>query len=235
MGFRPRGSFLQADCKCGWLYLAAIPLLSTILLAQNPSPAGTNLTVHDLAQRVDRHYNQLRSLKCGFTQTYDGFGMKRSESGTLFIVKPGRMKWDYTSPEGKLFLLDGSYSLFYSPGDPQVQRIPTKELDDLRSPMRLLLGHTKLEKELDHLALKTGPGDRYTLTGIPRGLEKRIARLALVVTADGTITSIEIEETDGALTRFLFTDEKPNAAIPQGTFHFVPPPGVPILDALPPA
>ena len=198
-------------------------------------PQSSPLTAHDLAQRVDKHYNQLHSLKCGFTQTYDGLGMKRSESGTLLLVKPGRMKWDYSSPPGKLFLLDGSYSLFYSPGDPQVQRIPTKELDDLRSPLRLLLGHTKLEKELDSLTVKPGPGGEFILSGVPKGLEKRVSHLALTVSADGTINEIAVEETDGALTRFRFTDEKPDVAIPPGTFHFTAPAGVPIVDALPPA
>jgi len=66
-------------------------------------------------------------------------GINRTESGTLLLLKPGRMKWDYSSPAGKLFLLDGRYAWFYSKGDPQVQRIPAKELDDLRSPLRFLL------------------------------------------------------------------------------------------------
>jgi len=54
------------------------------------------------------------------------------------------------------------------------------------------------------------------------------------VTAEGTITSIEIEETDGALTRFRFTGEEPNAPIPAGAFRFTPPAGVPVVDAPPP-
>ena len=75
--------------------------------------------------------------------------MQRTESGTLLLVKPGRMKWEYSSPPGKIFLLDGKYAWFYTKGDAQVQRIPAKELDDLRSPLRFLLGHTNLEKEID--------------------------------------------------------------------------------------
>jgi outer membrane lipoprotein carrier protein len=66
----------------------------------------------------------LRSLKAGFTESYEGLGIKRAESGTLLLLKPGRMKWEYSSPAGKLFLLDGKYAWFYSSGDSQVQRIP---------------------------------------------------------------------------------------------------------------
>ena len=209
--------------------LLAAVLFACAAAAQQPSPSA-----HDLAARVDRHYNQLHSLKCGFAETYEGLGMKRSESGTLLLLKPGRMRWDYTSPPGKIFLLDGSFAWFYAQGDPQVQRISAKELDDLRSPMRLLLGHTKLEKELDNLTLAPASNGQFTLTGIPKGLEKRVERLALTVTQDGIITVIEVEEVDGALTRFTFTSEQPNAPIPAESFRFTPPAGLPVVDALPP-
>ena len=191
-------------------------------------------SAHELAQRVDRHYNQLHSLKAGFTESYLGLGMQRTESGTLLLLKPGRMRWDYSSPVGKLFLLDGKHAWFYSPGEPQVQRIQAKELDDLRSPLRFLLGHTELEKEMGSLAVAPTAGGQFTLTGQPKGQEKRVSRLALTVTADGTIAAIEIEEADGALTRFSFTGETPNAAIPAVQFRFSPPPGVPVVDAAPP-
>jgi len=209
-------------------------LLSACLGAQQPSLSAQAPSAKELARRVDRHYNQLHSLKAGFTESYEGLGLKRTESGTLLMLKPGRMKWEYSSPPGKLFLLDGAYAWFYSPGDSQVQRIPAKELDDLRSPLRFLLGHTELEKELNNLALSEAPNGRFTLTGQPRGQEKRVARLTLTVTTDGAITGIEMEETDGALTRFTFTGEAPNAPIPAGAFHFAPPPGLPVVDALPP-
>jgi outer membrane lipoprotein carrier protein len=144
------------------------------------------------------------------------------------------MKWVYSQPAGKVFLIDGKYAWFYARGDSQVQRIPAKQLDDLRSPLRFLLGHTELEKELNGLKLAAASGGQFTLTGQPKGQEKRVARLTLTVTADGTITGIEMEETDGALTRFTFTAEQPNVAIPAEAFHFTPPAGVPIVDALPP-
>jgi outer membrane lipoprotein carrier protein len=209
--------------------LIAILLSFAICYGQASSP-----TAHDLAQRVDRHYNQLHSLKAGFTESYEGLGMRRTESGTLLLLKPGRMRWDYSSPAGKLFLLDGKYAWFYGPGDPQVQRLAAKELDDLRSPLRFLLGHTELEKEMSNLALTLGSGGKFTLTGQPKGQDKRVDRMALTVTADGTIVGIEIEESDGALTRFLFTDEVQNAAIPAEEFRFTPPSGVPVVDATPP-
>ena len=191
---------------CGWILAAAL-LSAAICGAQQLSTSA-----HDLAQRVDRHYNQLHSLRASFTESYEGMGMHRTESGTLLLLKPGRMRWEYTQPAGKLFLLDGKYGWFYARGDSQVQRIPAKELDDLRSPLRFLLGHTELEKELTGLKLAAASGGQFTLSGQPKGQEKRVSRLTLTVTAEGTITGIEIEEADGALTRFTFSGEAPNAA-----------------------
>jgi outer membrane lipoprotein carrier protein len=217
--------------------ILAAAILSIGLSAQERSPSAKDSakdSAHELAQRVDRHYNQLHSLKAGFTESYEGLGMRRAESGTLLLLKPGRMKWEYSEPAGKLFLLDGKYAWFYSRGDSQVQRIPARRLNDLRSPLRFLLGHTELEKELTGLTLAPAPNGRFALSGQPKGQEQRVARLTLTVTADGTITGIEIEEADGALTRFTFTGEQPNVAIPAAAFHFTPPAGVPVVDALPP-
>ena len=214
--------------KRGCLFAAAA-LLSVSLGAQQSAP-----TAREVAARVDRHYNQLHSLKAGFSETYQGMGMKRTESGTLLMMKPGRMKWDYSSPPGKIFLLDGKYAWFYTAGDARVQRIPAKRLDDLRSPLRFLLGHTELEKEMGNLGMTAGPNGSYTLTGQPKGQEDRVRRLALTVTADGVMTAIDVEETDGALTHFTFSGEQTNVAIPPATFQFIPPPGVPVVDALPP-
>jgi outer membrane lipoprotein carrier protein len=214
--------------RSGLLSAAAV-LLSAHLWSLAPT-----LSAHELAQRVDRHYNQLHSLKADFTESYAGLGMRRTESGTLLLLKPGRMRWDYMNPAGKLFLLDGKYAWFYSKGDPQVQRMGAKELDDLRSPLRFLLGHTELEKEMTTLTLANALDGRFTLSGVPKGQQQRVNRLALTVTRDGIITGIEIEEADGAMTRFTFSGEQPDASISANEFRFTPPAGVPVVDAAPP-
>lgn len=227
---------MKPSCSLGrgGLLLLAAALLPAFLPAQQRSPSAPDPDVHTLAQRVDQHYNKLHSLKTNFTESYVGLGMHRQESGTLLLLKPGRMRWDYTSPAGKLFLLDGKYAYFYAQGNAQVQRIEAKKLDDLRSPLRFLLGHTEVEKELTRLTLKPAPNGEFTLTGQPKGQEKHIPRLTLTVSKDGAITAIEIEEIDGAITSFTFRGEIPNAPLPQGAFHFTPPPGIPVVNAPPP-
>ena len=116
-----------------------------------------------------------------------------------------------------------------------MQRIPAKQLDDLRSPLRFLLGHTELEKEIGNLTMTAGSNGGYTLTGQPKGQENRVRRLSLTVTTDGVINAIEVEEVNGVLTRFTFSSEQTNVAVPPAAFQFTPPPGIPVVDALPPA
>lgn len=192
--------------------------------------APQDVTAHQLAQRVDNYYNHLHSLRSGFTQSYQGLGMSRTESGTLLLLKPGRMRWDYSSPAGKLFLLDGKYAWSYSPGDPAVHRIPVGNLSDLRTPLRFLLGHTQLEREIEHLRLAPAANGAFTLAGQPKGQQRSISLLTLTVTAQGVITGIQIDQTDGSVTRFTFTSEVPNAPAPPANFRFTPPPGIPVVN-----
>jgi outer membrane lipoprotein carrier protein len=208
-------------------------LLALSLPLPIASFAQTEPTAQQLAQRVDKYYNGLHSLRTAFTETFHGMGINREETGILLLRKPGKMHWSYTNPPGKVFLLDGKYAWFYSPGDAQVQRVPAAQLDDLRSPLRFLLGHTQLQKELEGLTLSnTGAG--LQLSGVPKGMENRVEKIVLGVNADGAIHSMVIDETDGAQTAFTFKESQADAPAPDTDFVFHPPPGVPVVDGPPP-
>jgi len=213
-----------------------MPILSSkILLATLlTTTASSQLTATSLSKTVDAHYNHLQSLQCRYTERYQGMGLDRSETGTLTLKKPGRMRWAYDTPAGKLFLLDGSSAISYTPGDTTAQSIPAKNLDDLRSPLRFLLGHTELAKELDHLTLTPLPNNTYTLTGTPKAMSNRLKTLSLTVDSTGQIQSMRLEDTDGALTTFTFTAMHENIPTNPSDFTFLPPPGVTLVDGTTP-
>lgn len=208
------------------LFLSAF-FTATYLPAQTP-------TAQIQAERIDKHYNALHSLSVHFTQTYDGMGMHRKERGILLLKKPGKMRWTYSQPAGKLFFLDGQNAYFYSPGDTEIPRVPAKKLDDLRSPLQFLLGRTRLAKELTNLQIAPAENGSYTLSGIPKNMEKRIAAFSITATASGVIQSMRIEETDGAINNFSFSDEQPNAPATDADFTFHAPAGTHIIDGMPP-
>lgn len=191
-------------------------------------------TLHDVAKRVNDHYNHLNSLEAKYTERYSGMGMNKTETGTLLLKKPGKMRWSYAAPEGKLFVLDGKNAYFYTPGDAQAQVIPAKKLDDMRSPLRFLLGHTNLEKELDHLTMNSS-GDRAYFTGVPKGMEERVKEFTVAVqAATGAILGLKVEEIDGSTTEFTFSALKENVPVKDSDFTFTPPAGVEIVSGMPP-
>ena len=203
--------------------------LSLVLFLTATSQAQDPALLH----RVDNHYNHLRTLRARYTEHYTGMGIDRTETGTLLLRKTGLMRWSYDQPPGKLFVLDGKYAWFYTPGDTQASRAPAKQLDDLRSPLRFLLGHTELAKELDQLTT-TPDGANYRISGVPKGMAQHVHLLTLIVTPAGTITSMKLEETDGAVTEFTFTDIVENIPIKAAEFIFAPPAAVTIVEAAPP-
>jgi outer membrane lipoprotein carrier protein len=186
-----------------------------------------------LVRKVDDHYNHLSSLRAQYVERYSGMGMDRTEEGTLLLKKPGRMRWSYATPVGKVFVLDGRFAWFYTPGDVQATRVPGKQLDDLRSPLRFLLGHTQLKKELHNLTV-TPDGPEYRISGVPKGMAQRVKLLSLWVTAAGAIDRMRLEEVDGAVTEFIFSAMQENVPVKDSDFAFIPPPGVTVVEGLPP-
>jgi outer membrane lipoprotein carrier protein len=206
-----------------------------ILVALLPAfAANPSLDVHAIAQAVDNRYNRLQTLQAEFTETYRGAGIERTESGSLWLKKPGKMRWEYRSPKEKLFLSDGKDAWFYLPGDHQVRRSSAKRLDDLRSPLGFLLGKTRLEKELDGLSAAPDlapltPGN-IVLRGVPKAMANRVNEVVLEITPDYHIARIQFEEADESVTEYRFSGERENVAIADQLFRFSPPPGVEIVD-----
>jgi outer membrane lipoprotein carrier protein len=194
--------------------------------------------VHALAGAVDAHYNHLRSLEAEFTEVYRGSGMERTESGTLWLKKPGKMRWEYRSPREKLFVSDGRDAWFYVPADRQARKTAAKKLEDVRSPLAFLLGKAKLEKELQGLSLAPDiaplTAGNLILRGVPQAMIDRVSEILLEITPDHQIVRIVIQEVDGAATEYRFGGMKEDVAIGDGRFEFKPPAGTETVEGLEP-
>ena len=190
--------------------------------------------IRNLAAAVDAHYNHLRSLEAEFTEVYRGSGMDRTESGTLWLKKPGKMRWEYRSPKEKLFVSNGKDAWFYVPDDRQARKEAAKKLEDVRSPLAFLLGKTKLEKELRGLSIASDidalSSGNTVLRGVPTALADRVSEIILEITPDGRIVRLVMQGVDGASTEYRFTDQKENLAIADGRFDFRAPAGTEVVE-----
>jgi outer membrane lipoprotein carrier protein len=204
-------------------------IFAWLLLVAMAIPAHAE-DVRQLAQAVDDHYNRLRSLESDFTEIYRGDGPERVESGTLWLKKPRKMRWEYRSPNEKLFISDGRVVWFYVPAERQLRKTTLRELDDWRSPLAFLLGKTKVENELQGLskAVDQSPlgAGNTVLRGVPKGMGGRLSEVQLEITPSDQIVRIVMMEPDGAATEFRFAGWKENAEVSDRRFQFTPPPGV---------
>jgi len=189
--------------------------------------------VHTLASAVDAHYNHLHTLQAEFTEIYHGAGINRTESGTLWLKKPGKMRWEYRSPTEKLFVSDGRDAWFYVPGERQARRTEVKELDDLRSPLAFLLGKTKLEKELQALSFAPDVTPLNTvdvvLRGVPRAMGDRVSQILLEITPQNQIDRILIEGVDESTTEYRINNQKEDVQVADQQFQFQAPEGVEVV------
>ena len=229
--------FRNADGRCqNRVMRKLLSLLPLLMLAAAQSLIhAQSVNARQIAEAVDRHYNDLQTLQTQFTETYRGAGMQREESGTLWLKKPGKMRWEYASPREKLFVSDGKIAWFYVPGESRVQKAPVSKIDDLRSPLRFLLGKTKLDKELNGLSIAPDvtpiSAENVVLRGVPRQMQDRISQVLLEITPDHRIARLSIDETDGSVTEFQFRDQHENVAVNEQRFRFSPPAGVEVVDA----
>ena len=211
-----------------------LALLAFVLSLGALASSAQQINVKRFASQVDDHYNQLKTFKAAFTEIYQGPGISRTESGTLWLKKPSRMRWEYYVPHEKLFLIASDHAYFYVTGEQQAHKATVKNLDDIRSPLRYLLGKTKLEKELEGLSLAPDlqpivAGD-IVLRGVPKMMRDRVSSVILEISPAHQIHRIVIRGVDDTTTDFRFSQIEENIPVQDSLFRFTPPQGVQTIE-----
>lgn len=132
-------------------------LLFVVLFAGLVSfPRVADREATSLAARLEVRYRTARTLQATFLERYsEGGRVVRSEAGTAYFRRPGKMRWEYQSPENDLFLVDGKTAWFYVPADHTVTRVPAKKSGDLRTPIALLAGEMKVSRVCARVEIAT--------------------------------------------------------------------------------
>jgi outer membrane lipoprotein carrier protein len=215
-------------------------LLAAAVLALFPS---TGSDAAATVKALEARYRRAATLRASFFESYsDGNGGKSAESGTVYFSRPSRMRWEYTAPEEKLFLVDGSNVWFYVPADRTASRATVKDSSDWRTPLALLTGKADFARLCTSVGLidpakdKT-PGDipiapyNSVLRCVPRQIGGDILREVIFETDPAArLVRVVIRQAGNVETEFRFGNWQENIAINELKFHFDPPPGVAIVD-----
>jgi outer membrane lipoprotein carrier protein len=194
-----------------------------------PAFAG-DAALDTLLKGVEARYNKTKTLQVLFHEDYTPPGRpKRSESGTLLLRKPGRMRWDYDQPKGKLFISDGKFLWLYTPADNRAEKMKLKESDDMRAPLAFLLGKLDFQKEFRNLVAKPeGPDTR--ITGDAKSDNLPYSAVEFVVTPELRIRIVKVTGYDHSVLEFHLDDEKVDPALDAKLFQFQAPKGAQLVE-----
>ena len=214
-------------------------------------PLSANKEAGELASRIEARYRSAKTLQATFLERYlENGAVLRSEAGTAYFRRPGKMRWEYERPEKDLFLVDGKTAWFYVPADHTVTRVPAKLSEDLRTPLALLAGQMKISRICSRIELAEGErplreGDAV-LHCVVRGEKKAAggagqADNALgangtdaiffeVARDSGELARLIVRQAGGVEVEFRFENWRFDPPIPETMFRFEPPAGVAIVN-----
>jgi outer membrane lipoprotein carrier protein len=207
------------------------PLFAALLL---PARAAEP-TAQELAQALQKKIDAIRDFSTDFVHAYEGGVLKKqvTERGHLLVKKPGRMRWEYTIPEPKTFVSDGTKLYSYVPADKQVVVSPVPPEDEAATPALFLAGKGSLMRDFTPSLAESPagmpPGDR-ALKLVPKSRQQDYDWLMLVVDpATLAIRGLVTVDDQGGKSSFQFTNLKENIGLTDKDFAFKIPRGVDVV------
>ena len=195
------------------------------------SAIAADAPLDTLLKGVEARYNKAKTLQVLFHEDYTPPGRaKRSESGTLVLRKPLKMRWDYDQPKGKVFVGDGKYLWLYTPADNRAEKMKLKESDDMRAPLAFLLGKLDFEKEFRNIQAKP-EGSDTRITAEPKSDNLPYSAVEFVVAPDQHIKVVKVTGYDRSIIEFRLDQEKLDIAVDGKVFQFQPPKGAQVVEA----
>jgi outer membrane lipoprotein carrier protein len=225
-----------------WPWILALTALAT------PSQP----TAGEVVRLLEVRYGSARTLRAVFLERYfEGGRQLRVESGVVFFRRPGKMRWEYESPEKSLFVVDGRTTWFYVPADHTVTRVARKQSTDWRAPFALLAGGFRLSRvcarveiaESERPASSNGAvlrcQPRVAGSRAPRaagsgdavdGVQDEDEVLLEVDRASGELSRVVLREKSDIQVEFRLADWQFDLPLPESLFRFEPPRGVAIVN-----
>ena len=208
-------------------------LLIAALSLPRPSVAQSAAPAEEVAVALQKKYDTIRDFSADFTQITEGGVLRRkpvAERGTVFVKKPGRMRWNYKSPEEKIFVSDGRQMQLYVPADKQVIVSPMPTDDHATSAVLFLMGRGNLTRDFKISYGKGGAANTYVLRLDPKTRQAEYDWLQLTIDRSSLqIRELTAADQQGGRSTFQFTNFKENPGVADKTFAFAAPPGTEVV------
>lgn len=224
---------LLRGCRGRLLRRGQALVILGVLFGLIPGAGLRAQSLEQAARALQTHYNRLGTLKAEFRQVYEANSVRQEESGTLWLQRPGRMRWEYRHPESKLFVADGKETYFYvsSSNQVSVRRLTNEDLHF--TPFGFLIGQGDLVRDFElseqSVRADASPGLR-ALQLTPRRPLENVASMALEFDASSnTIRALTIHEYSGGTSRIEFSRMEENLRLPAQLFRFKIPKGVEVV------
>lgn len=202
--------------------------------AQTAPPASADA----LARNIQTKYDRVSDFSADFVHSYRGGVLKQqaTERGQLMVKKPGKMRWEYTSPEKKTFVSDGHKLYSYIPQDKQVMVSKMPPDDQAPAPALFLTGRGNITRDFvvafDKVA-EAAPGT-LAIRLTPKKHEPEYNSLTLVVQPDTfNLSMLVTVDPQGGRSVFTFTNLKENVGLADNQFVFKMPRGVDVMTNAP--
>jgi len=187
------------------LPIAALSLLICLLLPSLSLSAGNTEYPEDIAARLQKKYDQMRSLTFTFNQQSQGqvSGRPRTGSGTALFYKTGktsRMRWNYSTPDEQVLISDGTtFSMYFA----ELRQMIVTPADSLESDLTYTFfsGRGRIadkfhilppDEEFNEQEVK--PGQPKIIKLVPKEPQSQVQAIHLWVDDDSLIRRIEIRD-----------------------------------------
>jgi outer membrane lipoprotein carrier protein len=217
-------------------FAAYLLLAATLALGSAPARGDdSEKAVSKVVRALEARYRGAASFRAVFLERRsEGRNSIQLESGTLYLLRPGWMRWEYEAPEKKLFLVDGKFAWFYVPEDRTVTKAAVRQSDDERIPLLLLTGKTSLGRVCRRIELADvhveASGDTALRCLPARGGQEQYKEALFEVDAESYLVRLLVREVGDVETEFHFGKWEENLPLDRSLFRFSPPKGTTIVD-----
>jgi outer membrane lipoprotein carrier protein len=186
----------------------------------------------ELLDAIQAHYDAIESSRGEFEQTSRVVALGRDETsrGSVVVERPGRMRWEYRTPERSVIVVDGESIRIYSPGERKLQIAPLGPHAMSPTALGFLLGEADLRESFRAERLEVSDPKEIRLRLVPKA-EAGFQHLELRLDAAGLgLRGSLLVDLFGNRTELLFHDLRYDGEIAPDTFEIRVPDGTEVID-----